>query len=235
MKRSRVNYTEEQIQFIKDLNDKCYNQEIIDKFYEKFGIQLTHPRLTHIKNVRGIKRKEKKYRSNSSLYRYGKKEFLEEMYFNGASHKEMIEKYNEKFNENLTEPRLCSFITWNIPEHKRYKMYNKKQKNYLVKLIHEEESVYKIKKLYEKKFHDKVSLIYLRYLRNELGIKNNKITIFLDNNENNFKDNNMQVISRSDYTSLVIGGYHKSTKEIKKTALLIKKLDDKAKGKKVVV
>ena len=95
MKRTRVNYTEEQIQFIKDLNDKCYNQEIIDKFYEKFGVQLTLPRLTHIKNVRGIKRKEKKYRSNSCLYRDGKKEFLEDLYFKGASHKEMIEKYKE--------------------------------------------------------------------------------------------------------------------------------------------
>lgn len=234
MKRTRVNYTEEQIQFIRDLNDKCYNQEIIDKFYEKFGVQLTLPRLTHIKNVRKIKRVDKKYRSNSSLYRNGKKEFLEDLYFKGASHKEMIEKYNKEFNENITEPRLCSFIQWNIPNHKRNKMFNRKQKDFLIKLFFKGTNKYKIKKIYEEKFDEKIDIHYLNYLKKHLGIKDNKVTIFLDNNMNNVSKNNMKVISRGEYTFLSRNGFHKSTKDIKETALLLKKLSDKIKEKEEV-
>ena len=231
MKKTRNHYTDEQIEFIENLNDKCYNDEIIEKFKEQFGIELTKSKLCHLKNKRRILRVEKTYRINSCKYRYGKKEFLTDLYFKGLSHKDIIELYNKEFDEDLDEVRLNTFLQWNVPDRKRYVMFTEDERKFFIDLINKDENVYKIKKQLKDKFGKNISIKYLQKIKRLCGKANGDVTIFYDNDINNANNNNIIVLSRSDYCYLVRKDLHKSNKQIKKVALNIKKLNDKSKQK----
>lgn len=164
---SRSKYTDEHIEYLREISEGRYNKEITDMFNKKFGMDVTISAISTLKAKNGIVsnvRKTKRYYTEEQI------KYIKEI-AEGRTNREIADMFNEKFNEDRT-PGAITTIKFNnniISFPDAPKPYTKEQIEYLRSITKGRENE-EITEMFNKKFNDTRTDAGIRSIRHKEGI-----------------------------------------------------------------
>lgn len=102
---ARRKYTEEHIEYIREISPGRYNDEITEMFNKRFGMKVTSTAINSLKTRYGIKSNVSPSRRE---YTNEQLDYLRKLGNEGLFNREMTKKFNEKFGTDKTERAIKS-------------------------------------------------------------------------------------------------------------------------------
>lgn len=162
----RINrYTEEQIEYLREISPNRYNDEITRMFNEKYGTNVTIGAINSIKYRHGIK---SKLSSGPRAYSEEETAYIKEVAV-GRKNKEIAELVNKRFDTDRTALSIAAMKTRSgiVSFPQKNKPYTEEQIEYIRQIATGRTNL-EITKMYNKKFKEErsesgISSIRLKY------------------------------------------------------------------------
>lgn len=236
-KRDKYLYTQEQINYLKEIIKGRILPQISKLYKEKYGREITQNELfafrKKYKVKSGINSIKGRYKYN---YNDDEIEFLKKM-IKTKYKNDIIKLYKEKFGKEITEIQLKLFKRrYNIKcnfdgRFQKGKVNNPKPPKQIgTERIYYDNGKKRIMvKIGNKKWIEKTRYVYEKYYGE---IPKNSVIIFLDGNRDNFDIKNLKCITHKEHEIMAGNCLYFKDKELNETSVIIAKLISKIKEAK---
>lgn len=233
-------YTPDEIDFLKEIIKGKIFPEINKLYKKKFNKEMTYNELCAFKQKYGIKSGvfyNTRTEPNNQKYFYTQEEmnYLKNIFW-GNSFKDVIKKYNKKFNKNMDFNEYMAF-------RRKYKLKNGISQKFDGanpnpnppapighEIIYYNKGLKRIKvKVGENKWVEKTRYIYEQHYGK---IPDNCFIIFLDGNRDNYNIENLKCITTKQHRTMAGNKLYFDNKDLTETGIAVAKLMIKTKDKR---